>query len=167
MRAVMVATAVLILTSGVIAEAQARAQVQPDRQGAVVVQPWEGERLAFCDTPELSAVLKIDSATAGAMRFSMGTGELAPRSSNAGRHRGNDEIIYFVRGRGEAVLGTDTVPVHTGTTLYVPQEVRHAFINPTDEVMEFVWVIAPRGFEKSLREAGVPPGTPCPPSPQR
>lgn len=66
-------------------------------------------------------------------------------------------------GRGWTVVGTDTVPVHTGTTLYVPQGVPHAFINPTDEVMEFVWVVAPRGFEEGLREAGVPPGTACPP----
>lgn len=137
----------------------------PPAAGAVngaVVQPWEGERLVFCDAPELSVTLKVDSATAGATRFSMGTGVLAPRSSNTGRHRSNDEIIYFVRGIGQAVLGSDTVPVHPGTTLYVPMGLSHAFVNPTDGPLEFVWVVAPRGFEEGLRRVGVPPGSRCP-----
>ena len=110
--------------------------------------------------------LKVDSATAGATRFSMATGELAPRTSNASSGHQHDEIIYFVRGMGQAVIGSDTVPVHTGTTLYLPQRLPHAFINPTDQATEFVWVVAPRGFEERFRTVGVPLGTPCPPSTQ-
>lgn len=164
MRAIppLVCLLVFLFLTGAASEAGAQAGAHPNVSRGAVVQPWEGERLTFCDSPELSATLKVDSATVGAKRFSMGTGVLAPRSSNTGRHRSNDEIIYFVRGTGQAVLGPDTVPVHPGTTLYVPQGLSHAFVNRIDEPMEFVWVIAPRGFEEALREVGVPPGTPCP-----
>lgn len=156
---VMCTVAVLVPAAG----SEARAQTHPERQGGAVLQPWEGERLTFCDSPELSVTIKVDSAVTGAKRFSMGTGVLAPRTSNASRgHRTVDELIYFVRGRGWSVVGTDTVPVHPGTTLYLPQGIPHAFINPADEVMEFVWVDAPGGFAESLRSVGVPPGAACP-----
>jgi mannose-6-phosphate isomerase-like protein (cupin superfamily) len=135
-------------------------------QTATAVQPWEGERLTFCDSPELSVVLKVDSARTGARQFSMGTGELAPQSSNASRGHRTDEIIYFTRGMGTAVLGTDTVPVHPGTTLYIPLGVPHAFSNPTDVKMEFIWFVAPRGFEEALRSGAAPPNTLCPPNRQ-
>lgn len=156
--AMMGAVVLLILTTC----GEARAQSHSGRGGGVVLQPWEGERLTFCDSPELSATIKVDSATVGAQRFSMGTGELAPRTSNASRGHRMDELIYFVRGRGWGAVGTDTVPVHSGTTLYLPQGLPHAFINPTDEVMEFVWVSAPGGFAEQLRSVGVPLGTTCP-----
>lgn len=156
-------TAVLVLLV-LTSSGEARAQTHPERGGGVVLQPWEGERLTFCDSPELSVTIKVDSATIGARRFSMGTGQLAPRSSNASRGHRMDEVIYFVRGQGWSVVGTDTVPVHSGTTLYLPLGLPHAFINPTDEVMEFVWVSAPSGFAEQLRGAGVPPGTKCPAS---
>lgn len=135
-------------------------------QSAAVVQPWEGERLTFCDSPELSVVLKVDSARTGARQFSMGTGELAPKTSNASRGHRTDEIIYFTGGMGTAVLGRDTVPVHQGTTLYIPLGLPHAFSNPTDVPMEFVWFVAPRGFEEALRSAGVPARSMCPPARQ-
>ncbi len=167
MQAILTLVPLLVLLSGAFTEAGAQAEAHPKRQGGTVVQPWEGEQLKFCHAPELTAVLKVDSATAGATRFSMGTGGVAPRSSNGGRHAGVEEITYFVRGRGWGVVGTDTVPIHPGTTMYVPEGVYHAFINPTDEEMEFVWVVAPRGLEDSFRARGVPPGTPCPPTAPR
>jgi mannose-6-phosphate isomerase-like protein (cupin superfamily) len=142
------------------------AGAQVSAQSATVVQPWEGERLAFCDSPELSVVLKVDSARTGARQFSMGTGELAPKTSNASRGHRTDEIVYFTRGMGTAVLGRDTVPVHRGTTLYIPLGLPHAFTNPTDVPMEFVWFVAPRGFEEGLRAAGVPSHSMCPPAHQ-
>lgn len=167
MRFTRVLVALLVLLPGMATEARAQAAPSASSPRGAVVQPWEGERLKFCDAPELSVVLKVDSATAGATRYSMGTGSLAPRMSNASAGHRHDEIIYFVRGLGQAVVGTDTVPVHPGTTLHLPMGLRHAFINPSDEVLEFVWVVAPRGFEEGLREVGVPPGTPCPQSAQK
>lgn len=161
MRATSVFAWLFVLVAAAATEGSAQNVSPANSHGGMVVQPWEGQRLEFCDSPELSVTLKVDSAMAGATRFSMGTGQLAPRSHNTGRHRNNDEIIYFVRGMGQAVLGPDTVPVHPGTTLYVPQGLVHAFVNPMAEAMEFVWVVAPRGFEEALREVGVPPGTPC------
>jgi mannose-6-phosphate isomerase-like protein (cupin superfamily) len=131
---------------------------------ALAVPPGGGDKVTFCSSPELSATIKLDPPSTGSTRFSMGTGELAPRASNSGRHGNADEMIFFVKGSGSAQLGEQVVQVEPGTTLFIPEGLHHSFTNSTDEPMEFVWVFAPAGFEAGFRTRGVPPGTPCPPS---
>lgn len=148
------ATVLWSLGAGTIAGAQ----VEPG-QSRYIIQPAEGDRLRFCDSPELTVTIKVDSVATGATRFAMGTAELTTR--NFGIHRGEEEIIYFTRGQGLAVVGADTVMFQPGTTMYVPPDVRHGFINTAEEPAEFVWFMAPRGFEERMREGAAPPGA-CP-----
>jgi len=142
--------------------AQARAVDATTARG-LAIPPGGGHTVTFCTSPEISATIKIDPPSGGSTRFSMGTAELAPRSSNSGVHRTTDEIIYFVRGTGTAQIGEETVVVEPGTTLFIPEGLRHSFTNSSDEPMEFVWVFAPAGFEAGFRTSGVAPGTACPP----
>ncbi|HET7745691.1 MAG TPA: cupin domain-containing protein [Vicinamibacteria bacterium] len=126
-----------------------------------VFQPNEGDLLFFCDAPGLSVNIKVDSVTAGARQFAMGTAEL--HGSNTGTHAGQDEIIFIYEGRGEILLGDESFPAQPGTTMYVPRGVRHGFTSQKGSTMRFVWVIAPQGLEKRFREGGVPSLQQCPP----
>ncbi len=153
-------TPILLLVLAACASGPASIQSAPLPQSRYVIQPSEGERLRFCDTPELTVTIKVDSVRTGATRFVMGTAELT--TQNFGRHRGEDEIIYFTKGRGRAVVGEDTVAFQPGTTMYVPANVRHGFINTGREPVKFVWFMAPRGLEQRFREGAAPPGTQCP-----
>ncbi|HVL78772.1 MAG TPA: cupin domain-containing protein [Sphingomicrobium sp.] len=162
-KAVLVASLSLLSACASPAVGQAPATATPVPRG-LAIPPGGGDKLIFCSAPEISATIKIDPPSAGSSRFSMGTGELAPRSSNSGVHRTADEIIYFVRGTGSAQIGEETVAVEPGTTLFIPEGVRHSFTNSSDEPMEFVWVFAPAGFEAGFRTRGIPAGTDCPSS---
>ncbi len=127
-----------------------------------VIPPDEGEKLIFCGAPGLSATIKVDSASTGATRLAMGTAEIAARSSNVGVHRDEDEVVFFYRGSGSAILGSDTVPTEPGTTMFVPRGLRHGFINPGDSSLVFVWVVVPGSLAQRFRSVGRPVGRSCP-----
>ncbi len=45
------------------------------------------------------------------------------------RHPGSEEVLYFVRGYGECVVGATTCKVKPGDLVYVGRDVPHAVIN--------------------------------------
>jgi mannose-6-phosphate isomerase-like protein (cupin superfamily) len=122
------------------------------KQTGHVFQPDQGERLFFCDAPDLNANIKVDSVTTGTTQFAMGTAELD--GSNIGTHQTEDEIIYIYEGRGRVLVGEDWFEANPGTTMYVPRGVRHGFTSEGSP-LRFVRVIAPQGLESRFREAGV------------
>lgn len=134
----------------------------PDREErGTFVHPSQGTHLIFCSAPGLSVTLKVDSTATGATRMAMGTAEIAVGAENAGTHRDVDEVNYFLGGRGRAFIGADTVNVEPGLVMYVPQGVRHGFLNTGSDPLRFAWTIVPQGLANSFRARGVAPGTPC------
>jgi quercetin dioxygenase-like cupin family protein len=57
------------------------------------------------------------------------------------RHPNSDEILYFVEGSGECVVGDITYTVKTGDVVLVPKNVPHAIRN-MDESDNMVCVLA-------------------------
>lgn len=137
------------------------AHVPGREERGMLVRPSEGTHLIFCSAPGLSVTLKVDSTSTGARRMAMGTAELAVGAENSGAHRDVDEVNYFLGGRGRAFIGADTVNIESGLTMYVPQGVRHGFVNTGSEPLRFAWTIVPQGLANSFRARGVPPGTAC------
>jgi mannose-6-phosphate isomerase-like protein (cupin superfamily) len=131
----------------------------PSAGRGIVIQPGEGTQLVFCDTPELSATVLVDSLTAGAVSLAAGTAELD--TSNFGTHGGEDEIVFFLSGSGRVVIAQDTFPVRPGTTMYIPRGMRHGFINDGVEPLKFFWVVSPAGLASRFRSAAKRPGEPC------
>jgi mannose-6-phosphate isomerase-like protein (cupin superfamily) len=71
-------------------------------------------------------------------------------------HDRHEEVIYFVRGRGKAVLdGVDT-PVTPGTAIFIGKSRRHMFVNDGEEDLHWVWLIVPNGLEDFFRLIGRP-----------
>ncbi len=55
---------------------------------------------------------------------------IAPGQENPlHRHPNSDEILYFVEGTGECVVGEETYPVNSGDLVWVPKDVPHAIHN--------------------------------------
>jgi mannose-6-phosphate isomerase-like protein (cupin superfamily) len=130
------------------------------RAPGYVLAPAAGEPLIFCDTPDLTVNIKVSPLTTGDSPVVMGTAELA-KGSNFGTHREQDEIIYFLAGRGQLVVGEKTFPIALGTTAYIPRGVRHGFVNEGDSPIRFVWVNVPPGLEERFRAGGHPPSYDC------
>lgn len=71
-------------------------------------------------------------------------------------HDRNEEVLYFLRGRGRAVLdgGEKEVALQPGVAIFVGRNRRHMFINDGDEDLQFLWLIVPNGLETFFREIG-------------
>jgi quercetin dioxygenase-like cupin family protein len=67
-------------------------------------------------------------------------------------HRNTDEAFYVVKGPLLFQLGVDKREAPTGTFLFIPRGIPHAFMNPTTESATYVLIISPPGFEKYFEE---------------
>ena len=45
------------------------------------------------------------------------------------KHPNSDEILYFIEGSGECIVGNDTYKVKPGDVVLVPKNVSHAILN--------------------------------------
>ncbi len=57
-------------------------------------------------------------------------------------HEG-DQLLLFVAGEGEAVLGGSSSPVRSGEMVFVPAGTLHNFVNTGSEPLRLVTVYAP------------------------
>ena len=69
-------------------------------------------------------------------------------------HEREDEIIFIQSGRGEGVLGDAVVPLAAGSTLFVPQGTWHGGRNTGSEILRWIAIYSPSGFEGYFREIG-------------
>lgn len=69
-------------------------------------------------------------------------------------HEREDEIIFIQSGRGEATLGDERVPLAAGSTLFVPQGTWHGGHNTGTEILRWIAIYSPSGFEGYFREIG-------------
>ena len=49
------------------------------------------------------------------------------------RHPLSDEILYFIEGSGECIVGSDIIAVGSGDLVYVPKDVPHSIRNTHDK----------------------------------
>ncbi|WP_137178467.1 cupin domain-containing protein [Roseomonas sp. AR75] len=101
--------------------------------------------------------------------FSMGTQTVAPgcmvREHTHDRH---EEVIHLTAGHGFARIDGEDIPIASGSTVFLPRNRKHGFVNAGTEPMTFVWFLAPGGLEDFFaaigrpRDAGQPAPEPFP-----
>lgn len=74
-------------------------------------------------------------------------GAVVPRHA----HEDSVEILYLLEGGGTMVMGTQTVALSAGETVYVPIGVEHNYTNDTDGPMVAVQVYTTAGPEARFR----------------
>ena len=62
-------------------------------------------------------------------------------------HDHNDQMLFFVEGRADAVLEDRTTPVGPGHVVFVPAGTHHNFVNTGDEPLRIVTTYAPAEHE--------------------
>lgn len=134
----------------------------PGGVGAQVRDPSEPAALAREDG-ELLYVgathdpVRIKVSPEGTGRFAMITQDMAPGSVvPIHLHEREDEIIFIRSGTGRATVGEREVDLAAGSMLYVPQGTWHGGENTGDEVLEWVAIYSPSGFEGYFREIAIP-----------
>ena len=97
------------------------------------------------------------SPSGGRGRFAMITQEVSTGTSiPVHLHEREDEIIFIQAGRGEATLGDDRVTLAPGSSLFVPQGTWHGGRNTSPEILRWIAIYSPSGFEGYFREIGRP-----------
>jgi mannose-6-phosphate isomerase-like protein (cupin superfamily) len=109
----------------------------------VVVHPGDGHRVGN---------VEFLARTADTPRFNLAIITIQPRRHGppAHVHQAEDDAFYVLD--GELVFAGDgeEVVAGAGTFVLVPPGVEHTFENRTDEVVRFVNVHAPAGFDLRL-----------------
>jgi quercetin dioxygenase-like cupin family protein len=74
-------------------------------------------------------------------------------------HHHREELFYIIQGRFEFTLGTETLEVGTGSLVFVPRGIRHAFLaGPDSKGLVFVIPGGLEGFFEELA-TGMAAGT--------
>jgi quercetin dioxygenase-like cupin family protein len=87
-------------------------------------------------------------------RFAVVEHDLAPRTlgSPVHTHEREDEYSYVLTGTLGVQIGDDVRTAGPGELVAKPRGIPHAFWNPGDEVVRFVELISPAGFERYFEE---------------
>jgi mannose-6-phosphate isomerase-like protein (cupin superfamily) len=95
----------------------------------------------------------------------LGTQTIPPRSYvREHSHDRNEEVIFFLKGKGRAVVDGGDYALEPGVAVFIGKNCRHMFINEGEEDMQFMWLIVPNGLEDFFEQIGRPraPAEPTP-----
>ena len=107
----------------------------------VHIKDVKGERR---DPPRTSWIL-VSEKTVGAQNLSMGVNETYPGGMvPEHKHDTEEEVMFFLSGRGTFVTKDEQFVVEPGMCVYNPPGGLHKIINDGDEVLRFVWIYSPQ-----------------------
>jgi mannose-6-phosphate isomerase-like protein (cupin superfamily) len=96
------------------------------------------------DPPRRSWIL-VSEKTVGAQNLAMGVNETYPGGMVPEHtHDKEEEVMYFVAGRGKFVTEGKEIPLEAGVCIYNPPGKPHKIINTGDEILRFVWIYSPQ-----------------------
>jgi putative monooxygenase len=107
----------------------------------VNIRDVAGERR---DPPRTSWIL-VSEKTVGAKNLAMGVNETDPGSMVPEHmHATEEEVMYFLSGKGVFVTEDEQIPLEPGVCVYNPPGGKHKILNTGTEVLRFVWIYAPQ-----------------------
>jgi putative monooxygenase len=96
------------------------------------------------DPPRTSWIL-ISEKTVGAKNLAMGINETEPESMVPEHvHQSEEEVMFFLSGKGEFITDGEVIPIEAGTAIYNPPGRPHKIINTGNETLKFVWIYSPQ-----------------------
>lgn len=96
------------------------------------------------EPPRMSWIL-VSEKTVGSKNLAMGLNETYPGGMvPEHKHDNEEEVMFFISGRGVFVTDAQEFPIEPGTCIYNPPGKLHKIINTGDEVLKFVWVYSPQ-----------------------
>ena len=107
----------------------------------VHIKDVKGERR---DPPRMSWIL-VSEKTVGSQNLAMGVNETYPGGMvPEHRHDNEEEVMFFLAGRGVFVTEGREIPLEPGVCIYNPPGKLHKIINTGDEILRFVWIYSPQ-----------------------
>lgn len=117
-----------------------------------VFGPNDGRNEPIQNLDNATRIVLVDEDTVGAedVTFAYCRFEAKTASHKRHVHKGAEEVIYILSGKGISGLGETEVEMTRGDTMFVPRGAVHWFYNPFDEPVEMIFVYT----RKSLKTAG-------------
>jgi quercetin dioxygenase-like cupin family protein len=81
-------------------------------------------------------------------------------------HQQEDEVFYVMEGEMRVVCGSKTWEASTGSLVFLPRGIEHAFIVLGEAPIRGLQITSPADFEDFVAEVGRRPETPGLPTPQ-
>lgn len=132
-----------------------------DNEKGIVVHEDEGIHI-LTGRRKAPMTIKISKIKHGVDNISFCTEDIIPgRKLRIHKHLNNDELIFIHKGEGTFTLDEQTIPVKTGTVVFVPRGVWHGLENTGKENIIMVFQYSPAGFEEYFIENGTPVGMPA------
>lgn len=98
----------------------------------------------FRDPPRRSWTL-VCERTVGSKNIAMGVNETYPGSMVPEHvHESEEEVMFFVSGRGLFITEGKEVSLEPGVCIYNPPGKPHKIVNTGDEVLRFIWIYSPQ-----------------------
>ncbi|HVN98273.1 MAG TPA: cupin domain-containing protein [Syntrophorhabdaceae bacterium] len=89
--------------------------------------------------------LLVSEKTVGAENLSMGINETYPGGMVPEHvHDTEEEINFFFSGRGKLVAEGREIQLEAGVCILIPPKLPHSIVNDGDEVIRFMWILAPQ-----------------------
>jgi mannose-6-phosphate isomerase-like protein (cupin superfamily) len=93
----------------------------------------------------------VDNDSAAAKNLSMGWIQFNPGAKTEDHVREVEEVIYVVKGKTVIVAGQFEYYLGAGDCVFIPPGVKHRHENRNNEVLEQIYVFAPPGPERAVR----------------
>lgn len=87
----------------------------------------------------------------GAKNFSIGTVIIEPKQRTGEHTRDVEELIFALKGETYVVTEDGEYKLEEGDCILIPKGIKHYHENKTDENIEQLYLFAPQGPEKPLR----------------
>jgi len=95
--------------------------------------------------PPRTSWILVSEKTVGSKNLAMGINETDPGSMvPEHQHDTEEEVMFFISGRGKFITETEEIPVGPGICVYNPPGGKHRIVNTGNEILKFVWVYAPQ-----------------------
>lgn len=88
----------------------------------------------------------------GAKNFSIGTVIIEPNQRTGEHTRDVEELIFALKGETYVITDEKEYQLKQGDCILIPQGIKHYHANKSNETIEQIYLFAPQGPEKSLRD---------------
>ena len=87
----------------------------------------------------------------GAKNFSIGTVIIEPNQRTGEHTRDVEELIFALKGETYVVTEENEYKLEEGDCILIPEGIKHYHANKTNQIIEQIYLFAPLGPEKPLR----------------
>lgn len=88
----------------------------------------------------------------GANNFSIGTVVIEPNQRTGEHTRDVEELIFALKGQTYVITEDAEYKLEQGDSILIPAGIKHYHANKSNETIEQIYLFAPQGPEKSLRD---------------